>query len=156
MEYRIASEKDIEQLIQSRMDTLRDVNHLDVGYEFSDEFRNASRAYFLEGDQTTVLATDGDMTAGCATMCYLQLMPTYSHPSGKRAHLMNVHTVPALRRKGIAARMVSILIEVAWSRGRVDTLNKAFGCEVAQPEEKPTNGEFIALIADKLSMERTA
>ena len=31
--------------------------------------------------------------------------------------LMNVHTVPALRRKGIAARMVSILIEEAWSRG---------------------------------------
>lgn len=117
MEYRIASEKDIEQLIQSRMDTLRDVNHLDAGYEFSDEFRNASRAYFLKGDQTTVLATDGDMIAGCATMCYLQLMPTYSHPSGKRAHLMNVHTVPALRRKGIAARMVSILIEEAWSRG---------------------------------------
>ena len=83
MEYRIASEKDIEQLIQSRMDTLRDVNHLGAGYEFSDEFLNASRAYFLEGDQTTVLATDGDMTAGCATMCYLQLMPTYSHPSGK-------------------------------------------------------------------------
>ena len=76
MEYRIASEKDIELLIQSRMDTLRDVNHLDAGYEFSDEFRNASRAYFLKGDQTTVLATDGDMTAGCATMCYLQLMPT--------------------------------------------------------------------------------
>lgn len=32
MEYRIASEKDIELLIQSRMDTLRDVNHLDAGY----------------------------------------------------------------------------------------------------------------------------
>ena len=53
-------------------------------------------------------------------------------------------------------RAIRHAIEVAWSRGRVDTLNKAFGCEVAQPEEKPTNGEFIALIADKLSMERTA
>ena len=35
-------------------------------------------------------------------------------------------------------------------------MEKAFGCEVAQPDDKPTNGEFIALIADKLSMEYTA
>ena len=53
-------------------------------------------------------------------------------------------------------RAIRHAIEVAWSRGRVDTLNKAFGCSVARPEEKPTNGEFIALIADKLSMEHSA
>lgn len=53
-------------------------------------------------------------------------------------------------------RAIRHAIEVAWSRGRVDTLNKAFGCSVAQPGEKPTNGEFIALIADKLSMEHSA
>ena len=53
-------------------------------------------------------------------------------------------------------RAIRHAIEVAWSRGRVDTLNKAFGCRVAHPEEKPTNGEFIALIADKLSVDRPA
>ena len=53
-------------------------------------------------------------------------------------------------------RAIRHAIEVAWSRGRVDTLNKAFGCCVALPGEKPTNGEFIALIADKLSMDRPA
>lgn len=53
-------------------------------------------------------------------------------------------------------RAIRHAIEVAWSRGRIDALNKAFGCCVALPDEKPTNGEFIALIADKLSMERSA
>ncbi len=53
-------------------------------------------------------------------------------------------------------RAIRHAIEVAWSRGRVETLNKAFGCRVAHPDEKPTNGEFIALIADKLSMDRPA
>ncbi len=53
-------------------------------------------------------------------------------------------------------RAIRHAIEVAWSRGRVDTLNKAFGCYVAQPDDKPTNGEFIALIADKLSYDRIA
>lgn len=51
-------------------------------------------------------------------------------------------------------RAIRHAIEVAWSRGRVDTLNKAFGCRVATPEDKPTNGEFIAMIADMLSLER--
>ena len=53
-------------------------------------------------------------------------------------------------------RAIRHAIEVAWSRGRIDTLNCAFGCRVAIPEEKPTNGEFIALVADKLSMEHSA
>ena len=55
-----------------------------------------------------------------------------------------------------AERAIRHAIEVAWSRGRIDTLNRAFGCRVAIPEEKPTNGEFIALVADKLSMEHSA
>ena len=53
-------------------------------------------------------------------------------------------------------RAIRHAIEVAWSRGRVDTLNKAFGCDVAQPNDKPTNGELIALIADKLRMDHSA
>lgn len=53
-------------------------------------------------------------------------------------------------------RAIRHAIEVAWSRGRVDTLNKTFGCDVARPNDKPTNGEFIALIADKLRMDHTA
>lgn len=45
-------------------------------------------------------------------------------------------------------RAIRHAIEVAWSRGRIDTLNKAFGCRVA------TKGEFIAMLADKLSLEQ--
>lgn len=51
-------------------------------------------------------------------------------------------------------RAIRHAIEVAWSRGRVESLNRAFGCRVSIPEDKPTNGEFIALIADKLGMEK--
>ena len=65
---------------------------------------------------------------------------------------------PAIaRRFGTSAskveRAIRHAIEVGWSRGRVESLNRAFGCRVATPEDKPTNGEFIALIADKLSLE---
>ena len=53
-------------------------------------------------------------------------------------------------------RAIRHAIEVAWNRGRVETLNRAFGCRVCTPEDKPTNGEFIAMLADKISLERSA
>ena len=47
-------------------------------------------------------------------------------------------------------RAIRHAIEVAWNRGRVDTLNRAFGCRVCTPEDMPTNGELIAKSANKL------
>ena len=53
-------------------------------------------------------------------------------------------------------RAIRHAIEVAWSRGRLDSVNRIYGYKVFSAEDKPTNGEFIALIADKLSMRQTA
>ena len=47
-------------------------------------------------------------------------------------------------------------IEVAWSRGRLDSVNRIYGYKVFSAEDKPTNGEFIALIADKISLQKSA
>lgn len=41
-------------------------------------------------------------------------------------------------------------IEVAWSRGRLDAANKMYGYKVFSPEDKPTNGEFISCVSEKL------
>jgi len=50
-------------------------------------------------------------------------------------------------------RAIRHAIEVAWSRGRVDTINRLFGYTVHDEKGKPTNGEFIAMVADKLRMQ---
>ena len=44
-------------------------------------------------------------------------------------------------------------IEVAWDRGDLDTLQRFFGYTVSNTKGKPTNSEFIALIADKLQLQ---
>ena len=44
-------------------------------------------------------------------------------------------------------------IEVAWNRGRTDTIEAVFGYTVHTGKGKPTNSEFIALIADRLRLE---
>ncbi len=49
-------------------------------------------------------------------------------------------------------RAIRHSIEVAWDRGDVDTLNRYFGYTVNNNRGKPTNSEFIAMIADKLRL----
>ena len=50
-------------------------------------------------------------------------------------------------------RAIRHAIEVAWNRGRIETINSLFGVRAYVGGEKPTNGEFIALVADKMLLE---
>ena len=50
-------------------------------------------------------------------------------------------------------RAIRHAIEVAWSRGKMDTIDELFGYTVSNGKGKPTNSEFIALIADKIRLE---
>ena len=50
-------------------------------------------------------------------------------------------------------RAIRHAIEVAWSRGKMDTIEELFGYTVSNGKGKPTNSEFIALIADKIRLE---
>jgi two-component system response regulator (stage 0 sporulation protein A) len=50
-------------------------------------------------------------------------------------------------------RAIRHAIEVAWSRGQIDVINEMFGYTISAGKGKPTNSEFIALIADKLRIE---
>lgn len=50
-------------------------------------------------------------------------------------------------------RAIRHAIEVAWNRGKIENINSLFGVKVYSHNEKPTNGEFIALVADKMILE---
>ena len=50
-------------------------------------------------------------------------------------------------------RAIRHAIEVAWNRGRIENINSIFGVKVYGTNDKPTNGEFIALVADKMLIE---
>lgn len=53
-------------------------------------------------------------------------------------------------------RAIRHSIEVAWNRQRIDAINAVFGVRVYIGADKPTNSEFIALVADKLILEGLA
>lgn len=50
-------------------------------------------------------------------------------------------------------RAIRHAIEVAWNRGKIENINSIFGLQIYSANDKPTNGEFIALVADKMLFE---
>lgn len=53
-------------------------------------------------------------------------------------------------------RAIRHAIDVAWNRGRIQNMNDVFGIDIYKANDRPTNGEFIALVADRLRMRTSA
>lgn len=114
--YEKAAPKNIRDFIKLRVELLCGIYNKPES-AFEGEFTRLSEEFFKSGDQTTVLAFDGERAIGCATICYITLMPTVDHPTGKRAHIMNVYTNADYRRQGIARHMITMLLDGARERG---------------------------------------
>ena len=116
VEIKKATTSDLQVEMDIRLEMLRVVNQLQHDASFSEELIERSKDYFTSGDQTTVLAQDNGVTFGCASISYITIMPTFDHPTGKRAHLMNVYVRKEYRGKGIAAAMIKQLLVEAKKR----------------------------------------
>ena len=65
--YMNASRRDMENLMSTRLEMLREVNDLSEDDTFPDNLVDSSRLYFEDGNQTTILAMDGRKVVGCAS-----------------------------------------------------------------------------------------
>ncbi len=106
----------LPDILKIRREMLAVVNNVpECG--ISDEIMRISEEYFSSEEHTTALAYCDGKLAGCASICWMNVMPTYSHPTGKRGHIMNVYTRSEYRRMGAARKMVEFLISEARARG---------------------------------------
>lgn len=107
----------MDQAVSIRLEMLREVGHLPGEHVFPEDFVCRVAEGFASGMQTTRLAMADGRAVACATLCYLTTIPTLRHPTGRRAHLMNVYTAPGYRRQGLARELVTALIHEARERG---------------------------------------
>ncbi len=111
-----ATAADLDKVMSSRIEKLKVVNGLSEDIEFDKEFIDNTREYLCNSNQTTLLAVDKEVV-GCTTICYINVLPTFDHPSGKRAHIINVYNRNNYRRQGIAFKMIKMLLEEAKQNG---------------------------------------
>ncbi len=85
MDIRIATSKDIDTLMDIRLEMLRVVNHMEEDEPFSEQLLECSKEYFLNGNQTTCLAYDGDKAIGCASISYNRSNANFFSSNGKKS-----------------------------------------------------------------------
>ena len=90
----------------------------------------------INGDLTAILMTinDNDIINSVTKVLYPSVAKKYSTTTSR------------------VERAIRHAIEVAWDRGDIDTLNSYFGYTIQNNRGKPTNSEFIAMIADNLRL----
>lgn len=150
-------EKRIRQMID-RESMIQDIRAQQLNLRKSTVFKEIVRDNDLEIDISTILREIG---VPAHIKGYQYMRDAISIVVENRDLLSGVtkELYPIIARKNNTTpsrveRAIRHAIEVAWNRGRPDTIEALFGYTVQHDKGKPTNSEFIALIADKLRLER--
>lgn len=129
----------------------------------SSSFSNSSIGYAsnspldLEGEITSIIHEIG-VPAHIKGYMYLREAITMVVNNIELLSAVTKELYPSIAKKynttaSRVERAIRHAIEVAWSRGQVETINKIFGYTIHNSKGKPTNSEFIAMIADKLRLQ---
>ena len=140
------------------LDSLK--SHIDAlfsGAPISTASLSKSKSKVIEEQITTVFLTIG-IPAHIKGYQYLReaIKLTFEHPN----YINNItkELYPAIAQKfettpSKVERAIRHAIEIAWNRGRIESINTIFGIKVYNNADRPTNSEFIALVADKMLLD---
>lgn len=117
--YHKAGREDLDILVKTRLEMLRAVNKIPESEDLT-EVAGSCRAYYSESfekdSHVAYLVFDGEAFIGCGGISFYQVMPNIKNPSGMKAYIMNIYTNPRYRGKGIATKVVDLLVTEAHKR----------------------------------------
>lgn len=121
------------------------------------ESKTVSLEHNLESDVTNIIHEIG-VPAHIKGYQYLRDAIMMSVNDGEMLNSITKLLYPSIAKQhkttpSRVERAIRHAIEVAWSRGKMDTIDELFGYTVSNGKGKPTNSEFVALIADKIRLE---
>lgn len=116
MTVKLFEKNDMSEMLRLRQELIRSVRN-DRTITLSDDFLNITKDYLCADNSISAIAYDNGKAVGCATLCFIKLIPTADHPTGVRAHLMNVYVDESYRRQGIAKEMLTLLLAKAKDKG---------------------------------------
>ena len=119
-EYKKATIEDIDELVRTRSIVLRAANKLSDDVDMS-LVEKESYEYYMRaletGEHIAYLVYDNETFIGAGGVSFYQVMPTYHNPTGKKAYIMNMYTVPEYRGQGIAFHTLDLLVKDAREQG---------------------------------------
>ena len=115
MIYRKATEKDIDSIVEMRINLL-----IEEAATIPTDIRAELKEYFsIEINKTIVvmLAEEKDKIVATSSVIFQKYPPSFSNKEGMRAYITNVYTMPEYRRQGISTKLLDELIEEVEKRG---------------------------------------
>lgn len=148
------------QLMISRIKQVRGVTshqRWQEGSQRAGEGRNVFLERNLEADVTNIIHEIG-VPAHIKGYHYLRDAIMMSVNDSEMLNSITKQLYPSIAKRhkttpSRVERAIRHAIEVAWSRGKMDTIDELFGYTVSNGKGKPTNSEFVALITDKIRLE---
>lgn len=137
----------------SKMDFYAELTEKEITEEFRTEEQREQR---LENEVTAIIHEVG-VPAHIKGYHYLRDAIMMSVKDMEMLGAVTKILYPAIAKKhnttsSRVERAIRHAIEVAWSRGKIETIEELFGYTINEGKGKPTNSEFIALIADKIRL----
>ena len=122
-----------------------------------EKFLNNEKSIILERRLVDILLGVG-ISANLNGYGYLKesIKLAISEPSAINSITKVLYPTVAMRFNTTSCRVERAIrhaLEVSFNKGRITTLNDIFGLKIFSDNEKPTNSEFVALVADRLSIE---
>ncbi len=144
----------VKQIRRMGMDKERTV---ETKKETGNKMNNYYLEHNLESDVTNIIHEIG-VPAHIKGYQYLRDAIMMSVNDGEMLNSITKLLYPSIAKQhkttpSRVERAIRHAIEVAWSRGKMDTIDDLFGYTVSNGKGKPTNSEFVALIADKIRLE---
>ena len=114
MNYRKANINDVQHLIQYRKQQLIDEGvppnaNMDIDKELFDYFMSS----ISDGSLVSRLAENNGEIAAASGICFYQLPPTFSNPTGRVAYVTNMYTLPEYRKQGIVSYLLKLVVDEA-------------------------------------------
>lgn len=126
MNIRKATVGDCRKLTELRMAMRKERESKTI--EDWESFRQDTYRYFYEnieeGGFVSFIAEENGEVIATSGICFYRVPPTFENRNGLVAYIMNMYTVPAYRRRGIAGRLLECIVNEAKTRGCIHlTLN---------------------------------
>ncbi len=120
IEYRKAQISDIEDLLRVRIDFLYDAKNITT-LEEENVIRKSNEEFLKEvltdGSFIQWLALDNEKIVATSSVSFYRLPPNRSSPTGKTAYIGNMFTYPEYRKKGIATRLFTLILDEVKNHG---------------------------------------
>jgi len=112
MEFRKANVHDVDELVVLRKRQLLDEGGIE-GQSIDGELREYFSKNIANGSFIAWLAVENNAIIATSGLCFYELPPNFSNPSGKVAYITNMYTKNEFRRKGIASKLLEKTINEA-------------------------------------------